>query len=269
QMFSQVDDSTTRRFEGTGLGLAICKLLVEAMHGRIAVDSDVGTGSTFWFEVPLGVVDDLQQDLPESIAGLPSGEALRTEGGAPLLPGADSATAPTETSTGEAPSRLNKTAPATPESQDVSSGLRVLVAEDNPVNQMVAKGHLTKLGHRVAIAEDGVKAVEAVSTTEFDLVFMDVQMPNMDGLEATRRIRALGGSRSILPIIAMTANVMAGDRERCLDAGMDGYLPKPAKRADILAIIEHHLPSRGSAGSGSSQPGNPQTVSPAEPEGQG
>jgi CheY-like chemotaxis protein len=119
--------------------------------------------------------------------------------------------------------------------------LRILVAEDSPVNQKLALAMLRKMGHLVTLATTGTAAVETWKRDAFDLVLMDIQMPEMDGLEATRNIRAIeqqGGPRT--PIIAMTAHAMSGDRERCLEAGMDDHVTKPINRADLAATIHRH-----------------------------
>jgi len=131
------------------------------------------------------------------------------------------------------------TAPAQP--QNNQRPLRILVAEDNQVNQRLALAVLRRMGHHVTLATTGAEAVETWKREAFDLVLMDIQMPEMDGLEATRNIRALeqpGGART--PIIAMTAHAMGGDRERCLDAGMDDHVTKPINRADLAAAIYRH-----------------------------
>jgi CheY-like chemotaxis protein len=112
--------------------------------------------------------------------------------------------------------------------------LRVLLAEDNAVNQKLAQAMLQKLGHAVTIADDGARAVELVARHTFDLVLMDMQMPRLDGLEATRLIRAAGHA---LPIVAMTANAMDSDRQRCLDAGMDDFLAKPVRTRELAEVI--------------------------------
>lgn len=112
--------------------------------------------------------------------------------------------------------------------------LRVLVAEDNPVNQRVAMGLISRLGHTVTVSDDGAAAVEAVRNGDFDLIFMDIHMPVMDGREATQKIRALPDGKGNIPIVAMTAKALSGDREDCLSAGMDDYLSKPVHR-DVLA----------------------------------
>jgi signal transduction histidine kinase/CheY-like chemotaxis protein len=118
--------------------------------------------------------------------------------------------------------------------------LRILVAEDNPVNQQVALGLLRKIGHSVDVASDGAEAVEAVRSRPYDLVLMDVQMPEMDGLQATAAIRALNSSAARVPIVAMTANAMRGDEKMCLDAGMDGYISKPIDRRKLIEVLAEH-----------------------------
>ena len=195
QDFAQIDDSTTRRFEGTGLGLAICKLLVNRMNGVIGFESQERSGSTFWFVLP----------LPKSavdIAG-PANTPPPPEGITP----ADAPPAETRT---------------------------VLLAEDNLVNgKEVAKNVLERLGHQVDVASNGRVALEMLERESHDVIFMDVQMPEMDGIEATQRIRQLDDARSQIPIVAVTANAMAGDRETYLEAGMTEYVSKPFSTEDI------------------------------------
>jgi signal transduction histidine kinase/DNA-binding NarL/FixJ family response regulator len=194
QMFNQVDGQASGKSGGTGLGLAISKRLVELMGGRIGVDSEIGQGSTFWFTLPL------RPALAGSSAGLPAG--------AGAIPAA---------------------AAAAPQGPAVS-GLRILVADDNPVNQQVAAGMLRRGGHWVDIVGDGASAVEAVANGGYALVLMDVEMPEMDGFQATRRIRMLDGPNAAVPIIALTAHAMRGDEARCIAAGMSDYMPKPISR---------------------------------------
>ena len=198
QPFVQADASMSRTHGGTGLGLAIAKRLCELMDGDIGFESEVGRGSTFWFTVHL----DERRRIDEARAALPSAQ-----------PG---------------------------DRRKADRPLRILLAEDNAVNQRLAVRMLEKRGHTVELAANGAEALERIESEPYDLVLMDCSMPVMDGFEATRllREREAGIGRRRLPVVAMTANAMEGDRKRCLDAGMDDYVPKPVRLDQLYAVIE-------------------------------
>ena len=203
EAFSQADGSTARRYGGTGLGLTISRRLVELMGGRIWMESATGQGSTFHFTVPFRPDVAVLQPLNQ-----PSSQIL---------------TVPP--SSGASPGKQRK--------------FRILLAEDNVVNKKLAVRLLEKHGHSVVAASNGREVLDALETQAFDLILMDVQMPEMDGLSATMAIRERErGSANHLPIIAVTAHAMKGDCERCLDAGMDSYITKPIRAAELLAAIE-------------------------------
>jgi len=206
--FEQADSSTKRRFGGTGLGLAICSRLVHFMQGEIGVDSVEGQGSTFHFTVSLG----LSPTRPRASETLVAGHPLLAAPGA--VSGQDGA----------------------------QPSLRILLAEDSPVNRKLAIGLLTKRGHQVVVATNGKEAYDAFLAEPFDLILMDVQMPEMDGFEATSAIRAAERD-SHVPIIAMTARAMKGDEQRCLAVGMDAYIAKPISAQALFSLVNRYARS--------------------------
>ncbi len=213
QPFCQGDATTTRRYGGTGLGLCIAKQLVELMGGSIGVTSSPGRGSTFWFRLPCR-------------CGRPAADL---DGSGEARPAAVPLAA--------APACLARR----------SQPPRVLVAEDNGINQIAARRLLQKFGVEAEIAANGREAIEMTARRDYDAVFMDCQMPEVDGYEATSTIRRREGSGSHTPIIAMTAHAMEGDRERCLAAGMDDYVAKPLRIAMFEQVLTRVLGGVGAA----------------------
>jgi PAS domain S-box-containing protein len=199
QPFTQADISTTRRFGGTGLGLAISHSLVTMMGGNIGVDSTEGKGSTFWFTVDITVLSDDQ-----AVSAAPTHHPLPADDPSPIL------------------ARL--------------AGMQVLLVEDNEINQQVAREILGHAGVTVDIAGNGKAAVEMVLAAPYDAVLMDLQMPVMDGYEATRIIRADDRFKD-LPIIAMTAHAMDTEREKCLAVGMNEHVTKPIDPDRLYAVL--------------------------------
>ncbi len=197
--FSQVDDSTTRNYGGTGLGLSICEGLVKCMGGRIRVTSSPGAGSDFQFELPLHIY----KEVGSAADGI---------------------------STSHSMTDCNAVAPAP---------LRILVAEDNHTNQGVIRLFLNRLGHTCTIVDDGVEAMAATLAQSFDVILLDVQMPRLDGFETARRLCAALPVGNRPWIIALTAQALQGDREKCLSAGMDDYLAKPMNSSSLAKALAY------------------------------
>jgi signal transduction histidine kinase/ActR/RegA family two-component response regulator len=202
--FTQADSSTTRVYGGTGLGLAICKELAELMGGEVGIESEHGHGSRAW--VTVACENWQQNEMPVT-----NGQEQGSSGRAPTA----------------ATGRDRK--------------LRCLVAEDNQINQKVVSGMLEHEGHYADVVSNGIEAIEALQNAPYDLVLMDIQMPEMDGITATRKIRELPGFVSKIPIIALTANAMVSDRENYLEAGMNDYISKPVNFEDFYDVIWRHV----------------------------
>ncbi len=196
--FSQADGSTTRKYGGTGLGLTISSKIVEMFNGQLEIDSQIGRGSHFFFTIR----------LPNDLNNAPENTELNPDTGNTESPNIDH--------------QITKA--------------NILVAEDNLINQKLIKKILVNLGHEVEIANDGEIALKKVTENEYDIILMDLQMPNINGLEACEAIRKAGFKD--LPIIALTANVYESDQEKCFEAGMNDFLGKPIKVDDLRRVLD-------------------------------
>ena len=225
--FSQTDASISRQYGGTGLGLAISKKLAEGLGGTIGVESKLGRGSIFWFEVPVTVAtSDQIANIAKSLESSRVYEAL----------GAISS---------------------------IGRPLRVLVAEDNATNQLVVRSVLAKFNIALDMAGNGLEAIEAVKRTNYDVVLMDVHMPEMDGLEATRAIRAMPSPHARVPIIALTANAFDSDVVHCRSAGMNAHLGKPFRKEELVIALADAI--RGRVGFGEEDASPPRTLESEAP----
>ena len=196
--FTQADSSTTRKFGGTGLGLAICRQLIHMMKGDIGVWSQPGQGARFWFTLPLSVLEPAQT-ARDVVA--------------------------------------NVTRQAAQLSDAQLKHARILLAEDNVVNQKVASWMLAKIGCTVDVVSNGKEAVEMAQRFPYDVLLIDCEMPEVDGYEATSQIRANETAGRRVPIVAVTAHAMKGERERCIEAGMDDYLSKPIELVELHSVL--------------------------------
>lgn len=239
QAFTQVDASSTRLRGGSGLGLTITRHWVEVMGGRISVESKIGQGSTFRVDLPLS------EATPEEWAQAQQDEAKKKE--AALSQTAEKPNASPEAALPESltsttrrkrrPEETDILPKPTPEFRTA----RILVAEDHPINRKVVTAMLERLGFAPVLVGDGQEVLASLDREAFDLVLMDCQMPHLDGYEATRRLRAMPSRNQNVPVIALTANAMKGDDIRCLEAGMNDFLPKPVQLAALSAMLEKWL----------------------------
>ena len=225
--FFQADVSLTRAHGGTGLGLAIAKQLVTLMEGAIGYQTNPGGGSIFWFDIPL-LEASADEALASSLSALTASQARAESARLGRLTSTDSADAAPEVTQSEhsGPSRYD---------------LRVLVAEDSEVNQFIIRELLTDWVVEVVVVADGLAAVEAFKAESFDLVLMDIQMPKMDGLEATREIRLLQQREALnqsCVIVGLSAHAMSGDREKYLAEGMADYLTKPIRPEALQQVLD-------------------------------
>ncbi len=237
--FTQLDSGSNREYGGKGLGLAICKELARLMQGEVGVESSPGMGSTFWFTAQLTEVQRIATPQPPP----PPPAALSPE--LAQVPPHERSPDPDD----PIPPPAAPTPPLTcftdPIARARRATQRILMAEDNPINQRMAGVVLKRAGWPYTIAENGLIAVEQFTATPFDLVLMDCQMPGLDGLEATRRIRTLERDTDRhVPIVALTANAFDGDRDACLQAGMDDFVAKPFKADHLVALLDHWLASK-------------------------
>ncbi|RCK81035.1 MAG: sensory box histidine kinase/response regulator [Candidatus Ozemobacter sibiricus] len=247
QKFTQADASTTRKFGGTGLGLAITKQLVEKMGGSIGVWSTPDVGSNFFFFVPLRLAraETVAPTVVESASPAPTASPLASTdppaiNGDPASPADEAPSAVSPADRAPVDRAPVDRAPVSPW-EDGPPRLEVLVVEDDPGAQKLMVGCMEGFPVRATVVGNGWAGVEACRQQRFDLILMDIHLPELDGLSAARAIRAMGGWQAEVPIIAVTAMAMMGDRERCLAAGMNDYLAKPMDPETFRHLLRRHL----------------------------
>jgi CheY-like chemotaxis protein len=211
QPFTQLDGSYTRKYGGTGLGLVIAKSYIDLMEGNIHVESQLGKGTKFIFNLKLKEVDELTEDAKKNISN---------EGYTDI-----------SDTVRQALYKLS----------DKRKKFKILIAEDNIVNQKVVSKMLVDFGYKCETVNNGEEAVHAVNEGNYDAVLMDIQMPKMDGLAATRHIRNIRNGQKDIPIIAITAHALVGDKEKCFEAGMNEYLSKPVFSEILIGKLDSIL----------------------------
>ena len=225
--FSQVDGSESKQLGGTGLGLVICKEYIELLGGEIHVESKPGKGSTFSFKIKCGVQPKSNYaDTPTSVSSSSDDDLALT----------------------------HKAEFSSNGFKEKRSKYKVLLAEDNLINQKVSLKMLSAAGYNSSAVANGKEAVEAVAHGDFDLVLMDIQMPEIDGYKATEQIRSLQNSKKNIPIIALTAHALIGDREKCLNAGMTDYIAKPVLGQDLIKKVDSIFKIKGNGATSISVP---------------
>ncbi len=222
--FSQVDNSHTRKFGGTGLGLAICKEFINMMEGDISIESEEGQGSKFQFTLKFKVKDEVKSFNLDNVKNENKAVNMSTN----------------SNKIAEIRNEVNNVV-RIDELKEIRSKQKLLLAEDNIINQKVAIRLLNNAGYTVNTVDNGLKAIEAVSNNSYSLVLMDIQMPEMDGLTASSEIRKMNSSKRNIPIIAITAHALAGDRDKCLSIGMNEYITKPINANQLISAIDKLL----------------------------
>lgn len=224
KVFTQADASNTRQYGGTGLGLAISQRLTQLMHGQLSVRSQLGDGSCFCLEIPYQTQAASDAPATQTTATSVESERLPSPTHAPVQ-------------------RVPATRPDTAPSDTLNSNLKILLVEDNPVNQLLALKFLESLKLHPKKADNGLEALEHIHKENFDIILMDIQMPKMDGIAATKAIRQLTDIKQPR-IVAVTANVFKEDQQKCFDAGMDAFLSKPITLARLktqLITEQQHI----------------------------
>ena len=211
--FTQADISTTRKFGGSGLGLAISKQIIQMVDGKIWAKSNFGKGSSFYFQFTLPYFEDqrIKNIIPQQNSD-----------------------------------KKRESDPINDTNTDIKKMLKILIVEDDKINQKVIELRMQSLGFKITIVENGKEAIDILKETDFDIVFMDIQMPILDGFETTKLIRSPKSQvkNHNITIIAMTAFAMKGDKENCFSIGMNDYIPKPIKVEELKKILKKWLPEK-------------------------